>query len=166
MTTAYITTIDNKSSNQVDNLLTIPSLMELPSVESTRRSYVVANAMDEIFSEVKKIIRNITNKTVQEQAINVLHQIAYCLRQHGINAMSRRFTKLFASESEDGSCLIEWNFKNFRIGISLEPHREKSYYFLVSMDESIGEINTKTRRINGELNIVIETIVQFIITNT
>jgi hypothetical protein len=163
----YITAIDaNKNKNRCTvkvNTIT-PSLSKnVSSMFSAEPPYVVADTTAELFSEVAKTIGSITNETVQKQASNTITQLYHSLQKAGLT--SRKFQKLSASQSEDGSCLIEWHFTKFHIGFSLEPCEEDSYYFLVSMDESIGEMETRTRRINGNLDKVVNDIIRFIINN-
>lgn len=43
------------------------------------------------------------------------------------------------SGAMDGSILVEWIFKNFRVGFSFEAHQEESSWYLVS-DKNLGDI--------------------------
>ena len=48
---------------------------------------------------------------------------------------------------EDDSLLIEWIFRDFRIGFSFEPNPEESGWYLVS-NEKLGELSTA-----GDINL-------------
>ena len=78
---------------------------------------------------------------------------------------SRNIPALHAGINEDGSCLIEWYFAKFHIGISLEANAKESYYFIVIVDDESGNMDTATRRINGELAQAADRIVQFVLRN-
>ena len=164
----YTTAIDvnENTGKYTDNKKTIiPSISEdLSNTSSAEPPYTIANTILEVFSEVTKTIENLTNKTVQEQALNVIHQIYHCLQNSATT--SHRLQKLSAVQDEDESCLIEWHFTKFYIGFSLEPCKKDSYYFLVSTDELVNGIETKTRGINGELDMIVNYIVQFVMNNS
>ena len=166
MRQAYITAIDANKRERVPfvNKTIRPSIAgRLSSFSPGDSSYVIDDTRREIFSEAKKEICNIADETVRRQALDVMSHISRCLQN--IDTTSIRFPKLSITQNEDGSCLLEWHFTQFHIGLSLEPDEKDSYYFFVYMDESIGKVDTKTRRINGELEIITNDIVQFVIDN-
>jgi len=161
----YITAIDvNKNKHSINKNIITPSMSKnIQGGRSVAHSYTITNTLIDIFSEAINIVVNIVDETVRVQAIDVLNKIARYLQN--LNTAPRNFRKLSAVQNEDGSCLIEWHYEKFHIGLSLEPNENDSYYFMVSIDESINSIDSKTRRINGEIDIIINDIVQFVINN-
>ncbi|MCL2743340.1 MAG: hypothetical protein FWE67_05770 [Planctomycetaceae bacterium] len=131
---------------------------------SAKHPYTVSDTALGMFSEIKKIIEGIDNESVKEQALSALSQLARCLKNK--NVILPHYSTLSAAQTEDGACLIEWHFPKTHIGLSFELQETESYYFLVSIDETANEVETKTKKINGELNKIISNLVQFVINNT
>ena len=167
MKQSYITAIEANEKNGRNNIqrkLLTPSIIEKASDNlPVKSAYTVANNTIELFSNVLKALGDITDDGIRRQVVNILKQISTALDR--VDASSHRFRKLSAFQNEDGSFLLEWHFSGFHIGLSLEPCENDSYYFIVSFDESIGEVDTRTRRINGEVDMVINDIIQFVIQN-
>jgi len=156
--------INNKDMYIVPQNTITPSIRkELSNTLPIKSSYVIADQRLELFSEAIKAVQDITNETVKKQALDVLNKLYIHLKD--IKTTSYRFHNLSATQNEDGSCLIEWHFTKFHIGLSLEPCEKDSYYFFVSIDESTSRVETKTQRINNELNIIINDIIQFVKNN-
>jgi len=82
------------------------------------------------------------------------------------NICSHRLHKPSLTENEDKSCLIEWNFRHFRIGLSFETDKEGSFYFFISRDDSIGTTKSETRRINDNLGLIVSSMTEFVVKNT
>jgi len=163
----YIAVINanvNKDSSLTKKSFITPSIIEKkPSLFSDESVYSITETTTELFSDVAKVINDIVDKNVQSQAVDIVNYMSRYLRN--VDTKSLRFPKLSAILNEDSSCLMEWHFAKFYIGFSLDPNVNDSYYFLVSVDESINAIETKTRRINGEIGKITNDIVQFVINN-
>jgi len=170
MNEIYVTTIDvrkNQSVAKIRSFITpsVPTAKGSSEVSITPAYfYAVADSTARLFSEAARTVSGLGNDVVRKQAEKALDKLFYYLRNVGVH--SRRLHKLSASESEDGACLIEWHFAKFHIGLSFEPDAKESFYFLVSTDGSIGRVETKTSKINDDLDTIISCIVQFVICNT
>ena len=166
MKQSYITALeanDNMWRHKTSQKAIIASATDNMGSVISDLSYTIADTTSELFKNVIEAINIISHEVVKNQVIEVLKSITRCFQS--LNTSSYRFQKLTATQNEDESCLIEWHFTNFHIGLSLETCKDESYYFLVSIDESIGEYDARTRRINGDLNAVINDIVHFVINN-
>jgi len=166
MKQSYITAIEVNDSiwnHKTSQKTMVSSAKDNLSSVFSDLSYTLADTTAELFKNVIDVIGMISHEVVKNQVIEVLKSITQSFQN--FNPSSYRFQKLTATKNEDESCLIEWHFAKFHIGLSLETCENESYYFLVSVDESIGEYDAKTRRINGDLNAIVNDIVQFVINN-
>jgi len=167
----YVTQIDaNKNFDQSKTGVMTPRFerFKLPTLLTNHSikpnyPYVIESPIMEIFSEAAEDIRSLDNAIVQKQAEDALTYLFYNLRH--IDICSSRFHKLHVVKEEDESCLIEWVFSRFNAGLSFEPIEEQSHYFLVSVDESVGQIDTVTRRINGKIGSAVDAILRFVMSN-
>lgn len=167
MKQSYIPTISVNSNNgengATKKVITSSMIENLSDVIPVESAYVVADTTTSIFSNVYSAIGDIADDNVRKQVIGVLKQMSMAL--HRVTPIPRRFRKLSAVQNDDGSFLVEWHFSGFHIGLSFEPLESDSYYFLVSIDESIGETDARTRRINGDAEIIVNEIMQYVINN-
>lgn len=163
----YITTIEARENKMgyesLDKALSPSVRGEPANVFSYGLSYCVTDVAKELFRNVISAFEEISHEIVKKQVAEALNYFSKYISL--ANTSSLRLQKLTAAQNEDSSFLIEWHYNRFHIGLSFEPIENESYYFLVSVDESIGEVDTRTRRINGELDIIVSDIVQFVIKN-
>jgi len=65
---------------------------------------------------------------------------------------------------EDGSLLIEWIFKDFRIGFSIEPKEDDSSWYLVS-NHNLDEASNSGMLKFNELEVLLVDLVEFVLAN-
>ena len=169
MINTYVTSLDVKTKEsqkkvQHNVVFSLSLSRDAGSASSIAPFYTVVNSTIELFSEAYKeacLLKDPTVKAQTQEAIRVLIE-----NFQNKNTSSKRFPKPSITENEDLSCLLEWNFENFRIGISFEVNESKSFYFFVSRDNSIGATGSMTRRVNSEIGLVTSAIADFVIGNT
>jgi hypothetical protein len=105
------------------------------------------------------------------------HNLAYNARQLlvMIEEMVSSFKKLkfelghlpplHAFNVDDGSILIEWIFKDFRVGFNMEEKPEESGWYLVTT-KNLGEISACGSISNVEINKILLWLLNFVITNS
>ena len=72
---------------------------------------------------------------------------------------------LHAFAANDGSVLLEWTFKDYRVGFNIEPEAEESNWFLVA-NRNLGEI-TASGYISGiDLNALILWLLNFVLSHS
>jgi len=122
-----------------------------------------------IFASISKTfsIESIVNPSVNEKVMQILNALNESIANiPDINNLDRYLAKLHLVEQEDKSILIEWIYKNFRIGFVVCEPVEDSYYFFVSHDD--GTFVSKSVKINDNINInsLAQDIVQYVVRNT
>lgn len=93
------------------------------------------------FQEVKEVIRQLDNDAVAQESqklLSILHESLTELQRLRFNLSS--IPPLHAVSVGDGSVLLEWIFKDYRVGFSLEPQPEESSWFLIT-NQNLGEIS-------------------------
>jgi hypothetical protein len=137
----------------------------MTSISFVELEYFIAGSVTELFTEVFGGSNRLSDINVRNQVKQALNEFIKNFQDKD-NVASRRFSKPSLTENDDYSCLLEWNFENFRIGISFEKEEKESFYFYVSRDDSIGKFESYTRKINGDLELIISLIANFVIQNT
>lgn len=115
----------------------------------------------DITREARERILTFSNKTLCEEALQILAAIRHEIAK---NRILGHLPKIYVFESEDGSILLEWIFKNLRLGLSIESEIEKSSWFLVS-NKSIGSINAYGRLDSDIKYPVIKWLANLVISN-
>lgn len=72
---------------------------------------------------------------------------------------------LRAFNVDDGSILIEWIFKDFRVGFNIEENPDESGWYLVT-NKNLGEISASGSISNVEINKIFLWLLNFVITNS
>ena len=121
----------------------------------------------DVLSKVYTSINSLSDKSVKNYSINLLNLIYLSLsKANDSGNITNYLSRLYFSEQEDKSALIEWNFENFRIGFSVEPNVEESSYYFVSQDRELGRFTTDTRRINNNAEMIVDALVNYVLGNT
>jgi hypothetical protein len=96
------------------------------------------------------------------QIINALNEAIIGIPE--INNTEQYLSKLHLVEQEDKSILVEWMYRDFRIGFVVCKPVDDSYYFFVSQNEDA--FVSKSSKIGNNLNVLAQNIVQYVIRNT
>ena len=126
--------------------------------------YVAPNSTMDFLLDAFIETEHLTKASVKKQAQETIRKLSDCIQNRDLS--SRRLPKPCITEESDFSCLLEWNFENFRFGFSFEEDESMSFYFFVLRDDSIGRTESVTNRINGNIVQVISKISDFVIGNT
>ena len=70
---------------------------------------------------------------------------------------------LMVSELDDESVLIEWIFRNCRIGFSVYPNVEESSYYLISWDCRGTQYYAESREIGNDIESAVDNAVGFVL---
>ena len=121
----------------------------------------------DILRGIEDNIRNIEKETIKKQIIkffNVFKDYYYnILKQENIENI---LSKLHLSCDTD-SCIIEWNFKTFRIGFSFEENEIESSYYLVESNIENGEFVSYSKLLKDtSFYVLIDKILSYVISNT
>ena len=133
---------------------------------SSRYSLGLPYSMN-IFTSISKTfsIDSIANPSVKSKVMQILNTLSESIANiPGINNLDRYFAKLHIVEQEDKSILIEWIYRNFRIGFIVCEPVEDSYYFFVSQDDEA--LVSRSVKIKNNINSLAQDIVQYVVRNT
>ncbi len=158
----------NQTSETNENIKTSKYQISTSDSFSLNDSYRIKLPSNiDVLSSVSKIVASLSNSDVRNYVINVLDKINKSLQNINIQGdISNYLSKINVIEQTDLAALIEWNFKNFRVGFSIEPDLDESSFVIVSKDENKGSFFTITEKIGSEINAVIDKIVEYVINNT
>jgi hypothetical protein len=169
----YISTIDvnnfNKSKinmNRIDQIYKKElSYASDCTIYDYNTSYMIQHSYDNaIFSDALKETSKLNNENVRQQVMYTIMLFINCLRQY--SAISNRLPSFHLSEVDNFSAILEWNFMKFRIGFMLEPEIENSFYFFISEDESKGEIQSYSKKIDDNLTNIVCQFTNYAIVNS
>ncbi|GAB6393327.1 MAG: hypothetical protein MdMp014T_2700 [Treponematales bacterium] len=120
-----------------------------------------------IFAEISKSfsIKDISDNDVRAKTIEILNTLNKSIVAiPDVFNIQNCFSKLHLVEQEDKSVLIEWAYRNFRIGFVVCTPVDDSYYFFVAKNADAFE--SKSTKIGDNLNILTQELVQYVIRNT
>ena len=75
------------------------------------------------------------------------------------------FSPLRINLNEDDSILIEWIFRDFRIGFSLETDRSQSNWYLVS-NQNLNQVDLSGLLSSQDIEELLTSLIAFVISNT
>lgn len=104
------------------------------------RLYSFSPSENRLVKSALQTLRETPNKKIVDESRNLLlllQKIVFSL-QH-LNFDLVYLPPLTAVNVEDNSVLIEWTFRDFRIGFTIEANKENSGWYLVS-NRKLGEI--------------------------
>lgn len=127
--------------------------------------YFRSNNLD-ILSQASNIISRITNDEIREMVIELLLVFQEYLNEYRLSQSALgHLPPLTIRIVEDGSILIEWIFKDFRIGFSIEPDIAQSSWYLVS-NANLEEVSESGILNFKEIEKIIKGIISFVIDNS
>ncbi len=117
-----------------------------------------------IFSKIA--LSNINSTAIRKQITDFLLQLQHVLEtENYFYDGYRTITPLSMNVIEDGSVLIEWAFKDFRIGFSFEENSEESSYYFVT-NSKLGEMCNSGLIKSINIEILLHTIILFVSRHT
>lgn len=136
----------NKTPNNVEfnNIVFTSSINEnyttyaASSLNTTNKDVFFSGApiVRTVIGNVVKSLKDIPTKAVQEYAVQFCQSFQEVLiAALERNKVSAGLPALSPSILEDGSFLIQWVFKDFRIGFSIEPIIEESSWYMVKFSK-------------------------------
>ena len=139
-TSGYLSREDSPFDNQ-----------QLPTPDSSSTSGSIASqspvikdilGSSHVLHEVTNSIDQIINQDVRTSVLDFLLIFQNVLQSYDPKTIdSGSLSPLRLAPAEDGSALVEWIFKDFRIGFSFEPDPQESSWYLVS-NQNMGEVNS------------------------
>ena len=160
------TTDNSMSYDKKENIKFDETSFSISGGERTRVGdyvYILPNDIN-IFKNFENI-ENIKNKNVKNQVVIFLAKF-----QNILIAISNRldFTgslpPLLIQAGEDGSALIEWIFKDFRIGFAFEENEKESSWYLVS-NQKFGNIDISGSFKNVDVYNLLEQTITSVLVN-
>lgn len=133
---------------------------------SLKRYYL---PLPEELSLVKRawaITRQTENQTLGLEArklLSVIDEMIGSFQQFGFDL--GYLPPLQAFNVEDGSILIEWIFRDFRIGFNIEPNPNDSGWYLVS-NKNLGEISASGYTLGIDIKNIVLWLINFILSNS
>jgi hypothetical protein len=119
-----------------------------------------------ILTNASDTIRRITDPEKQRDVVkfllcfqNVLLTNRFTLDRIG------NLSPLRISLNEDGSVLIEWIFRDFRIGFSIEEDRTESNWYLVS-NQNLNQVDLSGLLSSQDLGELLTSLIAFVLSNT
>jgi hypothetical protein len=107
----------------------------------------------------------ITDSSVKEEVLQILNALNEAVvKISDTNSIDRYLSRLHLVEQEDESILIEWIYRNFRIGFVVCKPVEESYYFFISQSED--SFDSRSSKIGGNLKALTHAFAQYVIENT
>jgi hypothetical protein len=121
----------------------------------------------DIFSHITDSLKTLSNENVQKQACEIIYSLYRVINDLNITEQfTNHLAKLHLTEQEDKTALLEWNFKNFRFGFTIEPDENKTSYYHVSQDHTTSKYSMNTEKICSRINKTIEYVVSYVLANT
>jgi hypothetical protein len=120
-----------------------------------------------IFTTISKhfSLDTITDSSLKAKVLQILNALNEAIIGiPEINNTEQYLSKLHLVEQEDKSILIEWMYRDFRIGFVVCKPVDDSYYFFVSQNGDA--FVSKSSKIGDNINILAHDIVQYVIRNT
>ncbi|MHB8336514.1 MAG: hypothetical protein ACYDEE_03760 [Ignavibacteriaceae bacterium] len=126
-------------------------------------TYILPNGLN-IFKNYREI-ENISNLNVKKQAIEFLFKFQNILLtiKDRIN-FSGSLPPLTIEVGDDGSVLIEWIFKDFRMGFAFEENEQESSWYFLS-NQKFGNIDISGSFINTDIYKILEQSVIVLLAN-
>jgi hypothetical protein len=119
-----------------------------------------------IFREVNSALFHIEDKQVRETTSKFLttFQNIFVLNRERIQSSSQHLPPLRIRYLDDNSVLIEWIFKDFRIGFSIETQEDESSWYLIS-NSNLNETNAGGVLRRSEIESFLSTLLLVVLAN-
>lgn len=150
-------------ASQVKGLKNNISIFPIISSQGTSGSqlggiYFDFLVINNVTEHAKLVLKNVIDSRILKEAETIIELIDIQLVKE---PFSKKLPPLRAFQEEDGSLLIEWIFKGFRVGFSLEVEPEENGWYLVSKP-SMGAINASGLLYGINLQRLIVWLIKFV----
>lgn len=117
----------------------------------------------DVFSNLSSKFAEIEDENVLVQVKRVLNSLYLSIQQISkLKTVNKYLSRLNLVQQSDGDALLEWNFRDFRIGFTFEPDKNKSSYFIVSQDRSNGAFFADSKLLTDDVTNIINNIVRYV----
>ena len=135
-------------------------------------SYLIGNKYTliptrlDIFRNINNKIKALKDEQIKKMVIEFVNTFYNTLNlANKYRNISNVLPAISLNENDDDSVLLEWNFKNFRIGFQIDKEPDDSYWFLVT-NKNLEEFNVSGDiRRDGIDNVIIK-ILKYVLENT
>jgi hypothetical protein len=120
-----------------------------------------------IFSRIDENIDKIENKDIYnfiKQFLTIFQETLISIINYFDN-LSNYLPPLTLSILDDGSVLIEWIFKDFRVGFSIEPHVDESSWYMVT-NQNLEEFSRSGKLELSKASNLLKEIIMITLKNT
>lgn len=129
-------------------------------------NYLLLRSDSGLFDEAWAVVNKLGNIQIAQVVKKLLRTLdEHMLAFRGLQFDIGSIPPLHAFAADDGSVLLEWAFRDYRVGFSIEPQIEESSWFLVT-NKNLGEI-TASGNINGlDLNNLTLWLLNFVLSHS
>jgi len=113
--------------------------------------------------ELAHMLRNVDVARETKKLLSVLQETLFTFKQFRFDV--GHIPQLQAFAADDGSVLLEWIFRDYRVGFSIEPKPQDSGWFLIT-NKNLGEITASGFLSGIDLNRLILWLLNFILSNS
>lgn len=126
----------------------ISSSLPFTFMEDRNAYYVPLPSGVDVFRNIMSDLGNINSIEVRKLALEFIQKLrSAILALPQFYKASVILSPLKINESEDGSVLLEWNFRDFRFGFSIDEEIANSYWYLVT-NRKLEELS-----VSGDLDV-------------
>lgn len=119
-----------------------------------------------IFQQVRETIKLTENQDVANEATNLLLLIQDVLSNFQLMKFDIGYIpQLRAYNVDDGSVLLEWIYKDFRLGFTIEPISQESGWYIIT-NEKLGNISASGYLFSDNKNSIILWLINFVLINS
>ena len=138
------------------------------TISSTQNSYQpTLNIGMDVTSRAIDDLSKIKDKDIRQQTGLILETIqTYIVLLCNKHSISKRLPMILMNVRDDQTVLLEWNFRNFRIGFEIEHDQKNTIYFFVSEDISTGAYSAESKPLGENYNDRILWLVDYVLENS
>jgi len=120
-----------------------------------------------IFSGTSDVIQKIADSDKQKDVVKILQAFQNVLleKRFALDTIGSLPPLQININKEDDSVLIEWIFRDFRIGFSIEANRSQSNWYLVS-NQNLNQLDYSGLLPWQDLDELLTTLIAFVLSNT
>ena len=119
-----------------------------------------------IFQHARETIKLTENQDVANESTNLLLLIQDVLKNFQLMEFDIGYIpQLRAFNVDDGSVLLEWVYKDFRLGFTIEPISQESGWYIIT-NEKLGNISASGYLFNDNKNPIILWLINFVLVNS
>lgn len=126
--------------------------------------YTLPNSIN-IFKNVKNNLNELKDVNIKKDAINVLMQFQKVILDNKRQLETIGYLPpLSLYKLDDGSFIIEWIFKDFRIGFSLEHDEKQSGWYLIT-NKTLGDESRSGLLREVDITALVSKLISYVISN-